>query len=193
MAVMEVAGVGDSAGMRSSTRRIPGISPARTASTAKPSGLRPRADSDQLRASHLSRRPPPLETGHLYPTGMSMGRPQKDLNRRSATSEVSSLMPSIPNPRDMQMLFHEHPPSHYAASSIAESEDSRPPSPVLPAHLTLGKQSASPSAPSFSFYHADDATSSSGGSLKLCLEDELHLADLVSMGPASDDESESVF
>ncbi|KAG8927340.1 hypothetical protein FRC01_007627 [Tulasnella sp. 417] len=195
MAVMEVAGgIGpsDSASMRSSMRRVPGISPARTASTLKP-GLRPRADSDQLRASHLSRRPPPVETGHLYPTGMSMGRPQRDLNRRSATSEVSSLMPSIPNPRDMQMLFHEHPPSHYAPSSIAESEDSRPSSPVLPAHLTLGKQSASPSAPSFSFYHADDAASSDGGSLKLCLEDELHLADLVSMGPASDDESESVF
>lgn len=189
MAVMEVAGgidVGGSAAMRSSTRRIPGISPARTASTSKPG--RPRADSDQLRASHLSRRPAPLETGHLYP----MGRPQKDLNRRSATSEVSSLMPSM-NPRDMQMLFHEHPPSHYAPSSIAESEDSRPSSPVLPAHLKLSKQSASPSAPSFSFYHADDAASSSGGSLKLRLEDELHLADLVSMGPASDDESESVF
>ncbi|KAG8944459.1 hypothetical protein FRC04_001771 [Tulasnella sp. 424] len=195
MAVMEVAGGiggGDSTGMRSSMRRIPGVSPARTALGTRP-GQRPRADSDQLRASQLSRRPPPSESGHLYPMTPSLGRPQRDMHRRSATSEVSSLMPSIPNPRDMTMLFHEHPPSHYAASSIAESEDSRPSSPALRAHMSLGQQSASPSAPSFSFYHADDATSSSGGSLKLRLEDELHLADLVSMGPASDDESESIF
>ncbi|KAG8997983.1 hypothetical protein FRB90_012399 [Tulasnella sp. 427] len=194
MAVMEVAGGmdgGDPTSMRSSMRRVSGSNP----SQAGPSrlGQRPRADSE-LRVSQLSRRPPTSETGHLYPAAMSLGRPQKDMHRRSATSEMSSLMPSIPNTRDMTMLFHEHPPSHYAPSSIAESEDSRPPSPALPSHLArLAKQSASPSAPSFSFYHADDATSSSGGSLKLRLEDEIHLADLVSMGPASDDESESVF
>lgn len=172
-------------------RKVPTASPAQTVNTIRPR-QRPRADSE-LRVSQLTRRATPSETGHLFLNGPSLGRPQKEINRRSALSEVSSLMPSIPNPRDMQMLFHEHPPSHYAPSSIAESDTSRPSSPILPTHLTLGQTSISPSA-SFSFYHADDAASSSGGSLKLRLEDELHLADLVSMGPASDDdESESVF
>ncbi|KAG8873744.1 hypothetical protein FRB97_006465 [Tulasnella sp. 331] len=131
----------------------------------------------------------------------------KKLTKRHSASEASVILPTMKASRETSMLIHELPPqheTHYAQSDAAEDDDMG----EMEAEdgyedehdETLDQQDRTPGelrrgvvspneAPSFSFMDADEQSlASSEGSLKLRLSDELHLAELVSMGPGSADE-----
>ncbi|KAG8909037.1 hypothetical protein FRB99_000140 [Tulasnella sp. 403] len=223
MAVMQVAG--DMEGnseetvTRSSTKRSSGSvlthsrrrdvreSSSSTASGSRPAKQprRPRtADSQPEEVGTPVKRnretPTPIDTSLL--TAVAAARERKSINRRSA-SEASVLLPVMAASHSASMLLNERPPQNYLSSSAA-SDLSQPVSPIVRVRYSLDDEPprtavprrTSLDAPSFSFWQADDKSDSSGGSLKLRLEDELHLADLVSMGPLSGDErddQDSVF
>jgi len=198
-------GMGNGMGGRPSGRRAAEASPLRTANGSnRPRDKRPshatrppRTTEDVSEAPPVDpprRNTPTQDLTYLVTSSAAVSRSRKEMDRRSAISDASALFPAMHPSHEMSMLLHERPLQNYAPSSVA-SDASRPGSPVRHGSMkrSVVPPQGSPTAPSFSYDNGDDKSSSSGGSLKLRIEDELHLADLVSMGPVSEDESESVF
>ncbi|KAG9037600.1 hypothetical protein FRB95_004820 [Tulasnella sp. JGI-2019a] len=124
----------------------------------------------------------------------------KKLTKRHSASEASVILPTMKASRETSMLIHELPPqqeAHYAESDAADDdmgeyeqeEEGEDQQDRMASRLRLRDANSPNAAPSFSFMDADERSlASSEGSLKLRLSDELHLAELVSMGPGSADE-----
>lgn len=135
-----------------------------------------------------------VRSDYLTVNGGPIPRMKKLMTRRSA-DEGSVILPSMKASRETSMLLNELPPTpheHYAMSDAAEDDGEYTHDEVDGDRTASrhGRHHSSPKvAPSFSFMDGDEQSlASSGGSLKLRLSDELHLAELVSMGPCSEDE-----
>lgn len=130
---------------------------------------------------------------YLTINGGPIPRQKKLITRRSA-DEGSVILPAMKASRETSMLLNELPPQpedEYATSDAADDdgETNHPDEGDRTASRHNRYASSPKAAPSFSFMDADEhSLASSGGSLRLRLSDELHLAELVSLGPCSADE-----